>query len=366
MTDIAVFLPSCGGGGAERAMITLANAFARKGYKVDLVLALAKGPYLAEVSADVQVIDLGAKRVITSLPGLVAYLRRVRPGVVLSALNHANVIVVLARCLASVPVRIVVSERSHPSLNFHRPQNFRAQLIPMLMRWAYQKADGIVAVSSGVADDLAEMIGLPRENIFVVYNPMDMDEIVEKSKVRLDHPWFGEMQLPVILAVGRLTEAKNFSLLIRAFAKVKERYDCRLVILGEGELRTDLSRLIDELGLKDSVDLPGFVENPYSWMSRASLFVLSSSWEGLPNALIQAMICGTAVVSTNCPSGPNEILEGGKWGALVPVDDDDALANAICNHFGSSDDHVPNVMTRAADFGVDSAVSGYLKVLGLH
>lgn len=363
MVDVSLFVPSLRGGGAERAMVTLANGFAERGLKIDLVLARAEGPYLSEVSPEVRVVDLQSSRVLASLPGLVRYLRRECPQAMLSALSHANIIAVMARMLAGVPIRLVVSERSNLSISSSEPQNLRGRAVLPLMRWIYRKADGVVAVSRGVADDLARTIDLPRGLISVVYNPVVTSELIEKSKMPLEHPWLGEGKPPVILGVGRLTQAKDFATLIFAFAQVRAVHDCRLVILGEGELRAGLEKLVTSLGVQDSVRLPGFVDNPFAWMSRVQLFVLSSRWEGLPNVLIQAMACGAAVVSTNCPSGPDEILEGGKWGWLVPVGNVEALAGAMTALLEAPRDQLPDVRQRARDFVRELAVDGYLEVL---
>lgn len=360
---IAIYLPSLRGGGAERAMATLANGFADRGLKVDLVLAQAEGPYLSEVSPGVRVVNLQSGRVLPSLPGLVRYLRRERPQAVLSALNHANVIAVVARMLAGVPVRLVVSERNNVSLSGSSSKNLRSRVVPHMMRWAYRKADGVTAVSGGVADDLANAINLPRDRISVIFNPVVTPELIEKSRMPLEHPWLGEGKPPVILGVGRLTPQKDFSTLIHAFAQVRTVRDCRLVILGEGELRAELEQLVASLGVQDSVQLPGFADNPFAWMSRVRLFVLSSRWEGLPNVLIQAMACGTAVVSTDCPSGPDEILEGGKWGRLVPVGDEEALAEAMVTLLGMPENQLSDVRQRAGGFRPELAVDAYLKIL---
>lgn len=359
---IAIYLPSLRGGGAERAMVTLANGFADRGLKIDLVLAKAEGPYLSEVSPNVRVVDLQSSRVLASLPGLVHYLRRERPQAMLSALSHANIIAVTARMLAGVSVRLVVSERSNLSMSSRKPQNLRGRAVLPLMRWVYRKADGVVAVSRGVADDLSRTIGLPRDRVSVVYNPVVTSELIYKSRASLEHPWLGEGKPPVILGAGRLTHSKDFATLIRAFAQVRTVHDCRLVILGEGELRVELEQLIMSLGIADSVQLPGFTENPFAWMSRVRLFVLSSRWEGLPNVLIQAMACGAAVVSTDCPSGPDEILEGGKWGKLAPVGDVKELASAMIASLDTLCEQSPDVRRRARDFRQELAVDGYLKV----
>lgn len=359
--DVAIFLPSLGGGGAERVMLILANGMAERGLRVDLVLASAKGPYLKDVVTGVRVVDLGAGRVVSSLPGLLRYLRRERPQAMLSGMNYANVIAVVAKVLSGSNTRLLVIEHSSILRSHNGPQSLRGRAVPRAMRWAYRKVDGIVAVSQGVADDLALMISLPREKISVIYNPVVTHELYAKVDASLAHPWLGHGKPPVILGVGRLTRAKDFASLIRAFAIVRAQRDCRLVILGEGELRPNLEALIQELHVEDSVQLPGFVDNPYAWMARVKLFVFSSAWEGFGNVLVEAMACGTTVVSTDCPSGPGEILEGGKWGALVPVGDIAALAKSMLEVLRSPDKI--DARTRVKEFGCDLIVEQYIQAL---
>ena len=358
---IAIYIPSLNCGGAERMMVTLANAFAARGLSVDLVLSSAQGPYLQNVSHAVRVVDLRSTRVIASLPGLVRYLRSERRQAMLSALNHANVIAIIARSLARVQLRLVVSERS--TLSATKTLLFFGRLMPWFMRWSYPRADKVLCVSQGVADDLAEKIGISFEKLKVIYNPVVSDELIEKSSEAFDHEWFESGEPPVVLGAGRLTEQKDFSSLFRAFAQVRAMRPVRLVILGEGELRTPLERLAKELGIAADVLMPGFVANPFPWMRNAALFVLSSRWEGLPNVLIEAMACGTPVVSCDCPSGPAEILENGRWGRLVPVDDTNSLAQAI--EATLDDSHKPEVAVRANDFSADLAAEAYLSLLGV-
>lgn len=360
---IAIYVPSLRGGGAERVMTILANGFTVRGFAVDLVLAKAEGPYLREVSEAVRVVDLGASRVLASLPRLIRYLRRERPEAMLSALNHANVMALWAQQWARVPTRLVVSEHNTLSVAHDAVRKQRARLMPWLMRHTYPWAAGVVAVSAGVADDLAEAIALPRDRITVVYNPVVTDALIGQSREAFSHSWLAPGEPPVILAVGRLTLQKDFSMLIRAFARLRAKRSVRLVILGEGELRNALEALVAELGLTADVALPGFMDNPFAWMRGSALFVLSSAWEGLPTVLIEAMACGTPVVSTDCPSGPAEILEKGRWGRLVPVGDAEALAVAMAATLDETEH--PDVAARAADFGVDQAVNGYLTVLGV-
>lgn len=361
MTDIAIYIPSLSGGGAQRVMVTLANAFAKRGYRVDLVLAIADGPYLQDVLPVVRIVDLKAHRVLASLPALVRYLRTERPHAMMSALNYVNVVTVFAHLLAKVPTRLIVSERTDVSGVHAMGGPWLKQAMRLLMRWAYRRADAVIAVSRGAADSLAQEIRLPRERISVVYNPVITQELPAKACALLEHPWLGEDKPPVILAAGRLSAAKDFPTLLRAFAKVRAERECRLVILGEGELRQELEGLTATLGVQDSVQFPGFTDNPYAWMSRVAVFALSSAREGLPNALIEAMACGAPVVSTDCPSGPAEILENGRWGKLVPVGDADALAAAIMELLSSPPEM--KAALRAEDFSSDKSADEYLKII---
>lgn len=342
-------------------MVLLANGIAERGFAVDLVLASAQGPYLRDVAPAVRVVDLKARRVATSLLGLVRYLRRERPVALLSALNHANVIALLAGAAAGGDTRVVVSEHSHCSMSLRNAESRRGRMMGRFMRWTYPRADGVVAVSAGVADDLAQAIDLPRARIAVVYNPVVTPAVLEQSVAGLHDPWFAAGEPQVILGAGRLTMPKDFPTLIRAFARLRQTRPARLLILGEGELRAELEALVGELGLADDVRLPGFTDNPFAYMRRSDLFVLSSTWEGFGNVLVEAMACGTPVVSTDCPSGPAEILEHGKWGRLVPVGDVEALADAMRQTLDAPAS--PDVATRAAEFNVARAVDAYLAVM---
>lgn len=359
---LCLFLPSLFGGGAERVMVNLANGFVKKGLAVDLVLAKAEGPYREQVLPEVRLVDLGASRVIACLPQLVRYLRQERPSVLLSALDHANVLALWAKRLAFVDTRIVVSVHSTASLSKKNARLIRERLLLNILPWFYPLADGIIVVSQGAAQDLAEVAGLPRSRIEVIYNPVITENIRDLVDASLDHPWFAPGEPPVILAVGRLTVQKDFRNLVAAFARVRSAVQARLLILGEGEERPALEALIAQLGLGQDVAMPGFVGNPYAYMARASLFVLSSRWEGFGNVLVEAMYCGCPVVSTDCPNGPREILDNGKYGLLVPPGDEDALAKAMIqalNHPIRSE----TLKTRAEDFTVDTICDRYLRFL---
>lgn len=342
-------------------MVTLANTFAERDFTVDLVLATATGPYLSEVSPAVNVVDLERSRVITSLPGLVRYLRKRKPTALLSAMGHANFVALLAKKISGGNTRFVVSERNDSSVEANQNKGLRSLIIRSLNRYLYRSADAIHAVSRGVAVASAKELVLPLGRVQVVYNPVVTQQMLEISHANIDLPWLVKDELKMIVAAGRLTKQKDFATLIKAFALVQSKTKVRLVIMGEGELRSDLEQLIAENALQEAILLPGFVENPFAVMKQADLFVLSSAWEGLPNVLIQAMACGAPVVSSDCPSGPNEILENGKWGRLVPVGDVEALAKAMLDTLTEAEP--PDVASRAACFSVERAVDEYLRLL---
>ena len=357
---LAVFLPSLEGGGAERVTMNLVREAARRNVDVDLVLSRAVGPYLADVPDSVNIVDLGASRVLASVPALRKYLRKARPEAMLTAISHANVVGLWARRLAGVPTRLVVAEHDTLSHVTRQAARRRARVMPYLIGKSYPKADGIIAVSSGVADDLAEATGIPRESIDVIYNPVITPEVAAASKAMPDHPWLAPGEPPVVMGIGRLTPKKDFVTLLRAFADVRRDVEARLMILGEGPDRAELEDLVRTLELEADVALPGFVGNPYAYLARASLFVLSSRWEGLPTVLIEAMYCGAPVVSTDCPSGPHEILNAGDYGRLVEVGDLAALAGAITDGLAGRIQPAPPESWRA--FELDVVADRYLEL----
>lgn len=363
---IALFLPSLQGGGAERVMVTLANEFARRGLLVDLVLSAAAGPYLSAVAPSVTIHDLGASRVAKSLFPLIRYLRSYRPQALMSFMGHANVIAILAGKLSATGIRVVVSEHSFISGEHRVAKGFGTKFAFVLVRLLYGIADAVCSVSEGASRDLERFARLKHGSVRTIYNPFDLNLITEQAAEPVSHPWFTTKELPVILAVGRLNEAKSFDVLLEAFYILRRSRPARLVILGEGELRADLERLATRLNIgPDDFQMPGFASNPYAWMAGCSVFVLSSRREALPGVLIEAMACGSLIVSTDCESGPNEILANGKFGQLVPVGDPQALAKAINTVLDAAPSERPDVKTRAMDFNKETAVDSYLELLGL-
>lgn len=327
--DLAIFVPSMRGGGAERAMLKLATALAEDGVRLDLVLARAEGPYLSAVPDGVPVVDLGAPRVLAALPALARYLRRARPPVLLSTLDYANIVAVWARAVSGTRPRLVVNEQNTLSRVAAHAATRRGRLVPRLARSAYRRTDAVTAVSAGVADDLVRHVGVPREKVHVVHNPVVTPELLARAAEPLDDAWFAAGAPPVILAVGRLNRQKDYPTLLHAFAELRALRPARLLVLGEGPLRGELETRARDLGVADDVRLPGFVDNPFSRMRHCAAYAMSSLWEGLPTVLIEALACGARVVSTDCPSGPREILAEGRFGRLVPMSDPPALARAL-------------------------------------
>jgi glycosyltransferase involved in cell wall biosynthesis len=358
---IAFFLPSLRDGGAERVTVNLVAGMVEKGFPVDVVLAAAEGPYLGLVPSPARVIDLKSSRVLRSLGPFARYLRREQPRAVVSSLHHANLVALWAARLAGGSVPVVAAVHSTLSVSSRQPGKRARVFFPLLLRTFYPWASAIVAVSRGAADDIARTAGVPRDRIEVIYNPVITPSLLAQAQCPPCHPWYRPGQPPVVLAVGRLTPTKDFPTLIRAFAEVRRRRPARLLILGEGEEREALTALASELNLADDVALPGFQERAVAFMAHARLFVLSSVGEALPTVLIEALATGTPVVSTDCPSGPREILQGGRLGALVPVGDASALAQAMLDALERPADALPP--DALAPFTLDAAVHHYLRVI---
>lgn len=393
---LAFYLTDLQGGGVQKRMLTLANALAERGHAIELVLCRKEGPLLAEVAPGMTVTPLSpgpmwrgrlaalradpggllslllpvllARKpswTLAYLPALADYLRRVQPQALLVAKPHPNLEALWARRLAGAEVPILVSERISLLDKIRESKLWKRRFLPALLRRNYRHAEAVVAVSNGLAEEVAEVAALPRARVTTIYNPVVTPMLLRNAQAPLDHPWFASGSPPVILGAGRIHDDKDFATLIKAFARVRAQRDVRLMILGDAKKvsRLDaLKTLAAAQGVGHAVAFPGFVDNPLPYMARAAIFVLSSIREGLPGVLIEALACSCPVVSTDCPNGPAEILEAGKFGRLVPVGDDAAMAAAIVETL----DEPPNrekLRARGADFSLDCAVTRYLEVL---
>ena len=361
---IAIVLHDLRGGGAERACLRLARGMVASGRQVDLVLVRREGAYLSDIPPGVGLTVLDKPRVSQSIGALARHFHRTRPKAVLSALTHMNLATIAATHLSGSGARLVVSERNQISAKAREAQGAWQRAVYRAVPLAYRAADRVVAVSGGVAADLAQFGRLPDSKIRVIHNPVFDPDIEALAQAPLDHPFFAAGGPPIVVAAGRLHNQKGFDVLLRAFAMARARIDCRLVILGEGPERARLSAQAEQSGLGYDIDMPGFCANPFALMARAGAFVLSSRWEGFPNALVEAMACGAPVVATDCPSGPREILQAGRIAPLVPVDDADALARAIIATLAARPDTAAS-RARAQGFSVAAAAQQYLDALEL-
>lgn len=344
--------------------VRLAHLFQQRGLRVDLLVARRYGPLLAEVSDAVRLVDLRASRPSRAIPALVRYLRQNRPKAVMSALTHTNIALAIAHRLAKVSSRCVLSERADLRVCLLEERTYFDRIITRLLgRLVYPWADAIVAVSQGVAESVVETFGLRSDHVHVIYNPIDADDIRRLSQQdEGKFPW--PEGVPVVVSVGRLVPQKDYSCLINAFARLNDEFPCYLAILGDGEERDRLERLIGILGLSSRIWLPGFKPNPYPWMAKASLLVLSSRWEGLPGVLLEGLALGLPIVSTDCPSGPAEVLEHGRFGTLVPPGDPEKLALAMAKVL-ASEVPGPHREDALARFDPHRVVEQYCKVLGI-
>ena len=360
---VTTFVKNLLGGGAERVAVNLLEGLPRDTFTQELVMVDAWGPYLEQVPEDVRQTDLALGNCVhKSVPPLVRYLRQHRPDVLVSHLAHANVAAVVAAALARTGTKVVLIEHNDNSLiDQGRKRSVTSKALQRFKSLTYRRADAVVGVSEGVSAYVGQTFGVPQKKLRTIYNPVVSEQLLERSREPLSHPWFAEGEPPVLLGIGRLREQKDFSTLLKAFAQVRKARACRLLILGEGAQRKELEAEVAALGLQADVALPGFVENPYAYMRHAAQFVLSSRWEGLPTVLVEAMACGCPVVATDCPSGPAEILEHGRLGPLVEVANPTALAKAMLETLQTPTSS-ELLGVRAARFSFDNAIAAYTQL----
>lgn len=332
---IAIYIDSLRGYGADKTLLKIAEGLASIGLEVDLVTAKKTDKIDSQINPAVNLIDLKSSRfnVIKNVVGLTSYLIKQQPTILFSSIHFNNITSVLAITLAKLAgVKSKLVVRQANSLEYQLkgyPFPIGILMYPLL-RLAYKKADLIISPSKGLISDLTEFMKAEESKIKLIYNPTVTADIYEKAQQKTNHPWFEQKSCPIILGAGRLKPQKDFITLIKAFARVKRNFqDAKLVILGEGGQREELENLVTQLGLEEDVDLIGFQKNPYSFIAKADVFVLSSIYEGLPNILIEALALKKKIVATNCPSGPAEILKFGEYGSLLPISSPFVLESAI-------------------------------------
>ena len=361
---LAILVSFSGQGGVERMIANLSQSLAMAPIDLDILLIKAKGPHIAALSAKANIIYLRAQHTATSVFEVARYLRREKPTALL-AIKHRGIIAALqARTLARTSTPISGRLGTTVSAALATKSSRRRARWFSTMRRYYPKLHRLIAVSQGVADDVIAITGMSNRQVTVVRNPTITPAMLTAASLPVEHPWFAAHAPPVVLGVGRLTEQKDFPTLLRAFAEVVEERDARLIILGEGQLRESLLEQAQQLGIADKMALPGFTENPWAWMRCAAVFVLSSRWEGSPNTLTEALALGTPVISTDCPSGPRELLSGGNIAPLVPMGDVTALREAILSILKDPPEAAPLVNAVKA-YHQDVSATDYLDALGL-
>lgn len=363
---LSFFLPPLIGAGGERVVLNLAKTLVEWDIKIDLVVPDVSGRHAAfshTIPTKVNLVNLETPKTKTvyfkKLLKLKTYLEQTNPDVLLANVDYVGV-ANAARAISKCSTKVVQVVHSNLSREFDTISGPGRLAKRWFARQFYPWSDGVIAVSKGVAADVAAMTGIAASDVKVIYNPVVTAELPAKAQEPVDHPWLALGEPPVILGAGRLMYQKDFPTLVRAFAKVRQQRPCRLIIVGgENNVRPELESLIGELDIRDDAALPGFAPNPYAYMAKASVFVLSSLYEGFGNVLVEAMATGTPVVSTDCPDGPAEILENGRYGPLVPVSSPDVLADAIIKTLDNPIDS--NVLRqRAQEFTSEKIAKAYL------
>jgi glycosyltransferase involved in cell wall biosynthesis len=346
--------------------VNLINEMVRKNIDAELVVADRSGELLSEVRDDVEIYSLDFNidtyPLPLSFPKLIRYLDSSDTDIVLSLMKHANITAALATNISNQNPCLILSERNHLSKALEQESYFKRKIIKILMENLYPTSNHIIPISKGVSDDLHNSISIKKDDTTVIYNPAVSDDIYEKAKERVTHSWFQPDQSPIILGVGRLRKQKDFKTLLRSFEIVRKNRECRLIILGEGPQRQELESLAKKLNISDDIYMPGNVNNPYKYMNNSDVFVLSSAWEGFGNVVVEALACGCPVVSTDCPSGPSEILSKGEFGTLVPVGDYTEMANSIINVLDSNIEE-GKLIERSEKFHPSNITDKYLKVM---
>ncbi len=366
MSRICIFIPTFGDGGVERMLVNLARGLIHLGAGVDFIVKNAQIPYIDKLPPSVRLIEFGTGRPRHRVRQLLAYLTEHRPDVLISAKGKDDRVAIQAKLQTAVPTRFflrpgtAVSER----LRARNANWFKRWRTHRRMHWLYRHTDGVIAVSQGVAEEIIGATGVDPVKVKVVRNPNITPELYNLAAAPLNHPWFSGQQDPVMLGIGGLRQQKDFPTLLRAFAQVNRERPARLMILGQGHQRDELLNLAKSLGVAERVELPGFVENPYAYLSRAGLFVLSSLWEGSPNVVTESLALGTPVVATDCRSGPNEITQQGKYGKLVPVGDVPAMASAILETLADPPDS-EWLKGAVQEYTMEKSATRYLEALGL-
>ena len=334
MQRLMVVIHGLGGGGSERVLLNILKGLDKKEFFITLVMYERAFVFDAPQHVEIEILDIQSSKNLFKFTAnfflkvirLANLMKKKKPSIIFSFLSSTNVTVILSKILSRIKCRLMVSEHIPPSIAL--TQGLYNYVVKCLMRYLYPCSNRIIAVSEGIKRDLVENFGADEKNVCVIYNPFDLDEIERLSREEEIPPFFQDNK-PAVVAVGRLSPEKNHTLLLRSFCEVRKSNDLKLMFIGEGEEKERLIELSKKLKIDKEVFFIGFQKNPYKYMSKATMLVLPSLYEGFGNVIVEAMALGLPVIATDCPYGPSEIIEDGKDGFLVPSDDPVALAIKI-------------------------------------
>ena len=315
-------------GGAEKTVVNLIPQFLNAGYAVDLILLQQSGAFLEKLDSRTNIISLNKAHVSNCIPAMTSVFRSEKPDVIISSQTHINIAAILAKKLSGSDARLILTEQNTISVN-NQAKGGKEGLLVRIAAKLYPFADDIVVVSKGAAKDLVRTIHVNPVKVHTIYNPIDIQEISSACKLQPDEPWCENRTSPLLIAIGRLEPQKNFSFLLDVFDDVRKKQDCRLIILGEGTERPALEAKAAALGISDHLRMPGAKKNPYQYIAHSDIMLCTSLYEGFNIAVAESLACGTPVISVDCPYGPGEILDGGKFGILTPPGDKNALVHAV-------------------------------------
>jgi glycosyltransferase involved in cell wall biosynthesis len=361
---LAIFVAAISGGGVEKVIVNLVNEFVKKGIAVDLLIADTKKLSTVYISSDVKIIDLKSKRVLFCIPKLIFYLIKTRPYVLFSAMDYVNIIAIISKLISCTSTRIVVSNHAKLEYFIENEKLIKFKILKKLTSYLYARADKVIAVSKGLEIMLIKELNLKSSKVSMIYNPIYSESLLKASREDAHDSCAFTNTTPYIISVGRFALEKDYPTLIYAFNEVRKKRDIKLIILGDGPQWDSIQKLIKILDLKNHICTPGFLINPYPLIRNSACFVLSSVNEGFGNVLVEALTLGTPIVSTNCFSGPSEILENGRWGALVPIGDYNRMAKSIIAEIDNKQNRNESLLSSHLEkFTISLVAEKYIQIL---
>jgi glycosyltransferase involved in cell wall biosynthesis len=359
--SVAIYMHDLRAGGVERQSLIIAEEFRRYGVDVTLVLHRLEGDLIDKVPAGLRIVELRGSRTLMDVPRLAHFLRTEKPDILLSNVDLNNVAALLAKAISFSSSRVVICQHNPISTSFVLESNWMYRYLGFSYRMLSPLITSAVAVSEGVAAELARVTGLQSERVFTINNPVVGPDFEARCEEPADHPWFEQPRLPTFVTAGRMVTHKDQETMIRALAIHRRRFDSRLVILGTGPLDQQLRELVAQLGLEQAVDFAGFRSNVLPYIRQADAFLLSSRCEGFGNVIVEALGCGTPVIATRCEYGPAEILDEGRYGVLVETRNPAAMAGAM-DQVATLRDRFPAAMLRqrAGEFSYAACASRYM------